>query len=250
MRAFPMKLLVVAAAFLLATFLWIEQGQTLLAWLNQLPNAHRYVFSFVIGACLWHITGFDDAILFAGNYSACKNGRERLLSHAGLYFAVLAMLLAVYLSGSLIAETIRHLRWFVVAGLVYVAWDTFPQNHWFKRTILSVFGKKPEETETETEKKSGILAKLEKHRFWIGYPFVLQFVTFTLNSSDDYVANTAAVMVLKDQLSKIFLLSGVIFGAITMAILVSKYHEKIIPRDIPAIRAWIFLGIAVAIAAV
>lgn len=248
MRAYPMRLLAVAAAFLLATYLWNEFGNTLLEWQNGLPDVYRYAFSFFVGTCLWHITGFDDAILFAGNYSSCRNPRERLLSHLGLYVAVALMLALVYVSGSLIADFIRNLRWFVVAALSYVAWDTFPDNHWLKGWILSIFGKTPEEGDDEDDESSLIARVKAKFRYAAAYPFVVQFMTFTVNSSDDYVANTAAVMVLKDQATKFALLSGVMFGAVTMALLVSKFHEKIIPRDVPAIRAWIFLGIAAVIA--
>lgn len=247
MRAYPMRLLAVAAAFLLATFLWNEYGNFVLEWQNGLSDAYRYAFSFFVGACLWHITGFDDAILFAGNYSACETPRQRFLSHLGLYSAVAVMLVLVYFGGSFIAEFIRNLRWFVVAALAYVAWDTFPNDHWLKGSVLSAFGKKAEEDDDE-EESSFISSVKAKFRYAAAYPLILQFMTFTVNSSDDYVANTAAIMVVTDLTTKIALLSGVMFGAVSMAVLVAKYHERIIPRDVPAIRAWIFLGIAAVIA--
>lgn len=246
MRAYPMRLLAVVAAFLLATFLWNEYGNSVLEWQNGLSDAYRYAFSFFVGACLWHMTGFDDAILFAGNYSACGTPRERFLSHLGLYSAVAVMLVLACFGGSFIAEFIRNLRWLVVAALAYVAWDTFPGDHWLKSWLLSFFGKKADE---DDDGESSLLSSVKaKFRYAAAYPLVLQFMTFTVNSSDDYVANTAAIMVISDTVTKIALLSGVMFGAVSIAALVAKYHERIIPRDVPAIRAWIFLGIAAVIA--
>ncbi len=241
-----LKILGVAAGFFLLGFLWSEYANAVFVWQSELPPALRTAAAFGIGTVLWHATGFDDAILFARNLSLSKTRRGAILSHLGLYASVAVMLAIVYMSGNLVADTVRQFRWIIVLALCYVAWETFPNGHWLKGGILGFFGKISEEGEPS---ESGSLERfLGRFRSWAAYPFVLQFATFTANSSDDYVANAAAMVVLTEDAAKGALLAGVFFGAASMAWLVHRYHEKIIPKDVPALRAWIFLGVATAIA--
>lgn len=252
MRTVPKKFFAVAVGFLLLGWIWTKYGNAVLLWQSALPDGYRAATAFLVGMALWHATGFDDAILFAGNLAAAKDARGRFLSHLGLYSSVLVMLAAVYLSGAVIAEAIRQLRWIVVAALVWVSWKTFPDEHWLKSRILSAFRKIPRIRdfflENGSEDPKSAFAFLDRYKNLAVYPFALQFVSFTANSSDDYVANTAAIMVLGDEASRLALLSGVFVGAVSMALLVTKYHERVIPHDVPAIRGWIFAIIAAVIA--
>ncbi len=239
--------LAAAAGFLLLGLLWSQFGQSILFWQASLSSQWRFATAFAVGVFVWHATGFDDAVLFAGNLSAANTASKRALTHLGLYASVLVMAAVTYVGGAVVAEWIRQFRWIIVAALLAVAWNTFPDGHWLKAFVSRLRGNGPDRTETTGEpdgsdRTSGIYARFAAN------PFVLQFVTFTMSSSDDYVANTAAVMVLSDETSRIALLAGVFFGAVSMAWLVHRYHERIIPHDAPAVRAWIFVAIATVIA--
>lgn len=245
------KVLGVVIGFILLGFFWSKCGDTILIWQSDLPQELRISMAFMVGIVLWHATGFDDAILFAQNLSLAKSQKERILCHLGLYASVLTMLVIVHLSGALVADTVRQFRWIIVFALVYIAWQTFPDEHWLKYRIMRVVQKysgQHREDKNEKEEKGYIGQTLEKYQSYALYPFFLQFATFTANSSDDYVANTAAILILQEEVSRHALLSGVFLGAISMAWLVHRYHKKIIPQDIPAVRSWIFLGVATVIA--
>ncbi len=242
-----LKMLGVAAGFFLLGFLWSEYGNAVLLWQTELPFSLRIITAFAVGIVLWHATGFDDAVLFARNLSLSKTRREETLSHLGLYASVLAMLAVVYASGTLVADTVRQFRWIIVFALVYVAWETFPDDHWLKKRILKMTGRS-NPTEKQNHEDGWTQRMLKRFRSWTAYPFILQFATFTANSSDDYVANTTAMVILTEETVRYAMLAGVFFGALSMAWLVHRYREKIIPRDFPALRAWIFLGVATVIA--
>lgn len=165
---------------------------------------------FIFGVAGWFFTGIDDLLIFSSTYHTTNSNRDRWMAIAGLLTMVIIMELAVVFSGGMV---LGQFKWSFLVGFLplYLVYKTL---------------------------KGGDSKEPPPLPF-----FVMGFLGFFWNCSDDFIYNTA-VITGKPFEYQLWYLLGVFGGAVIM-IFMAHFLVAGKIKDHPKVRALILFGVSV-----